>query len=61
MALLHAQALAITALFATHSQPDQLRTAFAKLVDTDDSAYEMEASLLFLATVDSFRRSIPSH
>jgi len=55
-ALLQAHTIALTALLATHPQPDLLRSAFETM-----AIAAPHQNVMFLATVETLRRAIPPH
>jgi len=61
MALLSAHALAISALFAVHPQPDEVRKAIATLAKTTETAFDTEGLLLFREQLATFQSALPPH
>jgi TorA maturation chaperone TorD len=60
MALFSAYALAIAALFETHPQPEQLRSAFARLAaeGTPNRDEDQHTHEIFQAAIETLQRSI---
>lgn len=61
MAMFRALVVGLTAVMATHPEPDELRATLATLSEKEPTVHDQQAWLLFHSTLETLRKAIPSH